>query len=104
MTVREFMALWVDSVGMRVYQKPIKEIDKYPDLICRQTGSVDVLINSNQNYLNFEILNVQYDDGLIIIVCEANEKQKQRIINSHKYRYKKNLYPVKKQDDYEHDN
>ena len=85
MTVREFMALWVDNVSIRVYQEPIKEIDIYPDLVCRQTGSVDILINSNQNYLDFEIVNLQYDDGLIIVVCKANEEQKQRIINSHKY-------------------
>lgn len=86
MTVREFMALWVDDVGVKVYQMPIKEIDKCTDLVCRQTGSVDVLINSNQNYLDFEILNLQYDNGLIIVVCEANEEQRQRIINSHKHR------------------
>ena len=86
MTVREFMALWVDNVSMRVYQEPIKEIDIYPDLVCRQTGSVDVLISSNQNYLDFEISNLQYDDGVIVIVCKANEEQKQKIISSHKYR------------------
>ena len=86
MTVREFMALWVDNVSMRVYQEPIKEIDIYPDLVCRQTGSVDVLINSGQNYLDFEILNLQFDNGLIIVVCKANEEQIQEIINSYKCR------------------
>lgn len=83
MTVREFMALWVDNVSIKVYQIPIKEVDKCTDLVCRQTGSVDVLINSGQNYLDFEILNLQYDNGLIIIVCEASENQKQGIISSH---------------------
>lgn len=86
MTVREFMALWVDDVSMKVYQVPIKEIDKCEELVHRQTGSVDVLINSNQTYLDFEIQNLQYDDGLIIVVCKANSEQKQRIINSHKHR------------------
>lgn len=86
MTVREFMSLWVDNVSIKVYQEPIEEIDKCSDLVCRQTGSVDVLINSNQNYLDFKILNLQYDDGIIVIVCEANEEQRQRIINSHKHR------------------
>ena len=85
MTVREFMSWWVDNVSMRVYQEPIKEIDIYPDFICRQTGSVDVLIRINQNYLDFEIVNLQDDNGVIVIVCKANEEQKQRIINSHKY-------------------
>lgn len=86
MTVREFMSLWVDNVSIKVYQRPIEEIDKCSDLVYRQTGSVDVLINSNQNYLDFKILNLQYDDGIIVIVCEANEEQKQKIINSHKCR------------------
>ena len=84
MTVREFLALWVVNVSIRVYQEPIEEIDKYPDLICRQAGSVNVLINSNQNYLDFEISNLQLDDGVIVIICAANEEQKQKIISSYK--------------------
>lgn len=84
MTVREFMAVWVDNVSMRVYQVPIKEIDSCSDLVCRQTGTIDVLINSNQNYLDFEIQSVREDHGLIIVVCEANEEQEQKTINAYK--------------------
>lgn len=84
MTVREFMAVWADNVSMRVYQVPIKEIDRCSDLVCRQTGTIDVLINSNQNYLDFEIQSVQEDHGLIIVVCEANKEQKQKTINAYK--------------------
>ena len=84
MTVRQFMALWVDNISMRIYQTPILEIDKYPDLVHRQTGSIDILINSNQNYLDFEIDNLQNDDGLIVVVCKPNAEQAQRIIDNYK--------------------
>ena len=84
MKVREFMALWMDDVSIKVYQEPIKQIDKSGGLVHRQTGSVDVLIDSNQNYLDFDIVNLQYDDGLIIIVCKANKEQEQRTINAYK--------------------
>ena len=49
MTVREFMSMWVDDISIKVYQRSIKKIDKCNDLVHRQTGSIDVLINSNQN-------------------------------------------------------
>ncbi len=84
MTVREFMSLWVDDVSMVVYQEPIKAIDKCKDLIRRQSGSVDVLINSNQNYLDFEIVNLQDDGGRIVIVCKANEEQERRTIKAYR--------------------
>lgn len=85
MTVREFMAMWVDDdVSMKIYQRPIKKIDKCDGLVHRQTGSVDVLINSNQNYLDFEIEYLMNDDGLIIVVCKANEEQEQRTIEAYK--------------------
>lgn len=84
MTVREFMSLWVDDVSMVVYQESIKEIDRCKDLVHRQSGSVDMLINSNQNYLDFEIVNFQDDDGGIVIVCKANKEQEQKTIRAHR--------------------
>ena len=84
MTVREFMSLWVDDVDMVVYQTPIKEIDKNTSLVRRQSGSVDVLINSNQNYLDFEIVNLQDDDGRIVITCKANKEQTRKTMEAYK--------------------
>ena len=84
MKVREFMELWADDITIKVYQEPIKQIDKSGGLVCRQVGSINVLINSNQNYLDFDIVNLQYDGGLIIIVCKANKEQEQRTINAYK--------------------
>lgn len=42
-----------------------------------------MLLNSNQNYLDFEIENLQNDDGLIIIVCKASEEQEQKTISAY---------------------
>ena len=84
MKVREFMALWVDDISIKIYQEPIKQIDKIGGLVHRQTGNVNMLINSNQNYLDFDIVNLQYDDGLIIVVCKVNKEQEQRTINAYK--------------------
>lgn len=87
MTVKEFMTLWADDVSMVIYQEPIMEIDKCSHLVRRQSGSVDMLINSNQNYLDFDIVNLQDDDGRIVIVCRANKEQEQRIIETNKGRH-----------------
>ena len=84
MTVREFMKVWPDDISIKVYQTPIKEIDKCNELVLRQTGSTDVLLNSNQNYLDFNLDYALEDDGLIIVVCTANKEQEQRIIDTHK--------------------
>lgn len=84
MTVREFMEVWADNISIKVYQTPIKAIDKCNDLVHRQTGSVDVLLDSNQNYLDFNLDYALEDDGLIIVVCTANKEQEQRTINAHK--------------------
>lgn len=83
MTVKEFMALWVDNVSMAIYQEPIAGIDKSSHLVRRQSGSVDMLINSNQNYLDFNVVNLQDDDGVIVVVCRANQEQEQRTIKAH---------------------
>lgn len=84
MTVREFMSMWVDDISMKIYQRPIKKIDKCDDLVLRQTGSIDVLINSNQNYLDFEIESLMDDDGRIVVICKANKEQEQRTINAYR--------------------
>lgn len=75
MTVREFLRLWTDNVTIKVYQIPIWKIDKNPSSVHRQTADIDTMINSNQNFLDFEIENLQMDQNLIIVVCKANEEQ-----------------------------
>lgn len=83
MTVREFLKLWVDNIDVRVYQFPIKKIDRSSALVCRQTADVDTLLNSNQNYLDFNIENLQMNDDLLCVVCKANDEQSKKIIDSY---------------------
>ena len=87
MTVREFLHNYpnIDNVRqINVYQEPIKEIDSCPALVHRYTGEVGVALNSNQNYLNFEQVYYIHEDTLgFIIICRANEEQKQAIIKSY---------------------
>lgn len=89
MTVREFLKLWADNVTIKVYQRPIWKIDKNSSLVHRQTANIDTMINSNQNFLDFEIENLQMDQDLIIVVCKANKEQEEKTIaayNSGKWR------------------
>lgn len=83
MTVREFLKLWVDNIDVRVYQFPIKKIDRSSALVCRQTADVATLLNSNQNYLDFNIENLQMNDDLLCVVCKANDEQSKKIIDSY---------------------
>ena len=84
MTVREFLDLWITNLEVKVFQKPIEEIDKGPALVHRQTGDKDTIRNSNQNYLDFEVRAVGMDDGAITICCKANAEQSAKIIEAHK--------------------
>lgn len=86
MTVREFLKLWADNVTIKVYQRSIQKIDKNPFPVHRQTADVDTMINSNQNFLDFEIENLQMDQDLIIVVCKANEDQEKRTIAAYNSR------------------
>lgn len=83
MTVREFLKLWVDNIDVRIYQFPIKKIDRSSALVCRQTADVATLLNSNQNYLDFNIENLQMNDDLLCVVCKANDEQSKKIIDSY---------------------
>ena len=83
MTVREFLNLWADNIGVRIYQVPIKEIDKSSALVCRQTADVATLLESNQNFLDFNIENLQMDYDLLCVVCNASDEQAQKIISAY---------------------
>lgn len=84
MTVREFLKLWVDNITIKVYQRPIWKIDHNSNCVHRQTADINTMINSNQNYLDFEIDNLQMDQDLIIVVCKANKEQEERTIRAYR--------------------
>ena len=83
MKVREFLEKQTDC-EIKVYQLPIKEIDSCKELVRRYQGNIKVSTNSNQNYLSYEMLHYYHDNGYLIVICEADEEQKQRTINAHK--------------------
>lgn len=83
MTVREFLKLWADNIDVKVYQIPISKIDKSSALVCRQTADVATLLDSNQNYLDFDIENLQMDDDLLCVVCKASDEQSEKIVDAH---------------------
>lgn len=71
MTVREFLSKWIDNVSIKIMQIPDtknKKESKAPVYI--QTDTVDVLLNSNKDFLDYEINNFQMDNDLLIVVCE----------------------------------
>jgi hypothetical protein len=85
MIVKEYLALWADNPSIKIMQMPIKKIDKSSDPVHRQTALVSELLESNQNYLDFEIVYFLMDDDLLIVVCKANEEQERKTINAYLY-------------------
>ena len=87
MTVREFLQKYSKNreIGdIHVYQEPIKEIDGCPALVHRYTGSVEISLNSNQNYLNFEyVYYIHQNETGLIVICKPNAEQRQAIIDAY---------------------
>lgn len=85
MKVREFLQQNRDkNVEIKVFQQPIKEIDGCIAMVKRYQGEIEVALNSNQNYLDFEIENWCYDDGYLVVICKANREQTLKTINAYK--------------------
>ena len=62
----------------------IEEIDSCEELVKRYQGEVSVSLNSNQNYLDFEVECFYHDNGYLVVVCKANKEQEQRTINTYR--------------------
>lgn len=73
MTVREFLVPWVDDESFKVYQYRFK--NNKSETVHLQSGSVDTLVNSGQAYLDCKIMNLQNDEGIIIITCKEPENK-----------------------------
>ena len=82
MTIRKLLSNKIEC-EIKVYQVPIKEIDSCKELIKRYQGEISVSLNSNQNYLDFEVEHYYYDSGYLVVVCKANEEQEQRTIEAY---------------------
>ena len=84
MKIKEFLQNIDKTVEIKVFQQPIKEIDSCIEMVKRYQGENTVALNSNQNYLDFEIENWYHEDGYLVVTCKANREQEQRIVNAHK--------------------
>ena len=83
MTVRELLNNQTER-EVKVYQVPIKDIDSCKELVMRYQGEISVSLDSNQNYLDFEVEHYYHDNGYLVVVCKANKEQEQRTINAYR--------------------
>jgi len=83
MTVRELLNNR-PNCEIKVYQVPIREIDSCKELVRRYKGELSVSLNSNQNYLDFEVEHFYHDNGDLVVVCKANKEQEQMTIIAHR--------------------
>ena len=83
MTVKQLLSNKL-SLEIKVFQVPIKEIENNVGLVRRYQGEISVALNSNQNYLDFEVEYLYHDNGYLVIICKANEEQKRRTINTYR--------------------
>ena len=83
MTVKELLNDKTEC-EIKIYQVPIKEIDSCKELVKRYQGEISVSLNSNQNYLNFEVEHYYHDNGYLVVVCKANKEQERKTINVYK--------------------
>ena len=84
MTVKQLLSNKLTSLEIKVFQVPIKEIDNSVGLVRRYQGEISVALNSNQNYLDFEVEYLYHDNGYLVIICKANKEQEQKTINAYR--------------------
>lgn len=83
MTVKQLLSNKL-SLEIKVFQVPIKEIDSNTNLVKRYQGEISVALNSNQNYLDFEVEYLYHDNGYLVIICKANKEQERKTINAYR--------------------
>lgn len=83
MVVREILAI-CGNIDVKVFQAPIERLDGCKAPVLRQYGSADILLNSNQNYLDFEVLELRCCSNIPIVLCKANKEQEERTIRAYR--------------------
>lgn len=66
MTLRQYLSLWTDNVSMKLYTHETKGLKHI------ETDTVDNLIDSDKEFLNYEIDNLQMDDDLLVVILNKN--------------------------------
>lgn len=69
-----------------IHQLPIPLIDSCPDPVCRYRGPIRNCLESNQNFLEFEVRKYGIFDNKILIICKANAKQERHTIDAYRSR------------------
>lgn len=79
---REYLRVY----DCEIYQMPIRLIDPCPDVVCRYRGSIQTCLESNQNFLEFEVRKCEIYGNKAMIICEANADQEHRTIDAYRSR------------------
>lgn len=98
-TLRSYRAKYPNtSIEVKIYQPSIREIDPCPDDVCRFKGSIDVVLDSNQNFLWYPVTGTMkrsLDCGsliYLIIQTQPRPDQIKKTIDTHRC---KNCYNLK---------
>lgn len=83
MTVKEFLEKQDKDINIKVYQPPITEIGGCKELVQRYYGEVWVALNSNRNYLKYNVEHYYHDNGCLVIICVASREQEMEIVNAY---------------------
>ena len=83
MTVRQKLLEYNASQTVVIKQYPIHRIDSSCSLVVRATNTAINLSRSEQNYLDYEVIDVTRNENSIdVIVCKANPKQEYEVISA----------------------
>lgn len=83
MTVKEFLQKQENNIYIKVYQTPIKKIDSCTALVKRYEGSVLIAVESNVNYLEYDMEYYYTDHEILFIICKPNKEQEMETINAY---------------------
>lgn len=67
---------------MKVYQTAIKAFGCGDKPVLRQYASVGDLLSSNQNYLDYEVIDLRQEEGIMTLTCKANKEQENKVLRS----------------------
>ena len=98
-TLRSYRAKYPNaSIEVKIYQPSIREIDPCPDDVCRFKGSIDVVLDSNQNFLWYPITGIMkrsLDRGSLIYLTIQTQPLPDQIKKTIDAHYCKNYYDLK---------
>lgn len=82
MLVREILSLVHRQTVIKVYQTAIKAFGCGDEPVLRQYASVGDLLSSNQNYLDYEVIDLRQEEGIMTLTCKANKEQENKVLRS----------------------